>query len=353
MQFVNFWKLFKKYSTSFKDLHVLFFNVLKSIFFFFGFLGPGFGGGHGGLGGGQGGFGGGGGGHLGFKHLLFSFSLFTKNKLFIEKTPFLVYNFVIYNMKKKINGEKMEIKLKENERIDDLEFKNLKIIQNKDGFCFGIDSVLLTDFAKNIKQNSKVIDLGTGTGIIPILLYGKTKNTTFVGIEIQNEVAEMARRSVKLNSLEEKIEILNINILDLDKKYERGSFNVVTTNPPYKKINTGIINDNDKKIISRHEITASLEDFIRTASFLLKDLGEFYMVHRPDRLVDIFSIMRKNKIEPKKIKFVYPNKNKKTNLVLIKGVKNGKQFLEFENNLYVYNDDGSYTDEILKIYNKI
>lgn len=247
----------------------------------------------------------------------------------------------------------MEIKLKENERIDDLEFKNLKIIQNKDGFCFGIDSILLTDFAKNIKQNSKVIDLGTGTGIIPILLYGKTKNTKFVGVEIQPEVAEMANRSVKLNLLENNIEILNTNILELSKIYNRGSFDVVTTNPPYKKINTGVINENNKKLISRYEITASLEDFIRTASFLLKDLGEFYMVHRPDRLVDIFYEMRKNKIEPKKIKFIYPNKNKKTNLVLIKGIKNGKQFLEFENNLYVYNEDGNYTNEILKIYNKI
>lgn len=247
----------------------------------------------------------------------------------------------------------MEIKLKENERIDDLEFKNLKIIQNKDGFCFGIDSILLTDFAKNIKQNSKVIDLGTGTGIIPILLYGKTKNTKFVGVEIQPEVAEMADRSVKLNLLENNIEILNTNILELSKIYNRGSFDVVTTNPPYKKINTGVINENNKKLISRHEITASLEDFIRTASFLLKDLGEFYMVHRPDRFVDIFYEMRKNKIEPKKIKFIYPNKNKKTNLVLIKGIKNGKQFLEFENNLYVYNEDGNYTNEILKIYNKI
>ena len=247
----------------------------------------------------------------------------------------------------------MKIKLKENERIDDLEFKNLKIIQNKDGFCFGIDSILLTDFAKNIKQNSKVIDLGTGTGIIPILLYGKTKNTKFVGVEIQPEVAEMANRSVKLNLLENNIEILNTNILELSKIYNRGSFDVVTTNPPYKKINTGVINENNKKLISRHEITAFLEDFIKTASFLLKDLGEFYMVHRPDRLVDIFYEMRKNKIEPKKIKFIYPNKNKKTNLVLIKGIKNGKQFLEFENNLYVYNEDGNYTNEILKIYNKI
>ena len=236
-------------------------------------------------------------------------------------------------------GEKMEINLKENERIDDLEFKDLKIIQNKDGFCFGIDSILLTDFAKNIKQNLNIIDLGTGTGIIPILLYGKTKNNKFVGIEIQEEVADMANRSIKLNSLENEIRILNMNILDLTKKYKRGSFDVVTTNPPYKKINTGIVNENNKKLISRHEITASLEDFIKISSYLLKDLGEFYMVNRPDRLVDIFELMRKYKIEPKKIKFVYPNENKKTNLILIKGVKNGKQFLEFENNLYVYNED--------------
>ena len=247
----------------------------------------------------------------------------------------------------------MEINLKENERIDDLEFKDLKIIQNKDGFCFGIDSILLTDFAKNIKQNLNIIDLGTGTGIIPILLYGKTKNNKFVGVEIQEEVADMANRSIKLNVLENEIKILNMNILDLTKKYKRGSFDVVTTNPPYKKINTGIVNENNKKLISRHEITASLEDFIKISSYLLKDLGEFYMVNRPDRLVDIFELMRKYKIEPKKIKFVYPNENKKTNLILIKGVKNGKQFLEFENNLYFYNEDVNYTDEILKIYNKI
>ena len=246
----------------------------------------------------------------------------------------------------------MNIILKENERIDDLEFKNLKIIQNKNGFCFGIDSVLLTDFAKNIKISSKVIDLGTGTGIIPILLSGKTNHTNFVGVEIQNEVADMASRSVKLNCLENRIEILNNSILELKEKYKKGSFDVVTTNPPYKKINTGVINTNNKKLISRHEITASLEDFIEIASFLLKDFGEFYMVHRPDRLVDIFNIMREKNIEPKKIKFVFPNKNKKTNLILIKGVKNGKPFLEYENNLFIYDDNGNYTDEILKIYNK-
>ena len=242
--------------------------------------------------------------------------------------------------------------LNKNERIDDLEFKDLKIIQNKDGFCFGIDSVLLTDFAKNIKNNSKVIDLGTGTGIISILLSGKTNRTNFVGVEVQSEVADMAKRSVNLNNLENRIKILNMNILDLKKEYKKGDFDVVVTNPPYKKLNTGVININDKKLISRHEVKASLEDFIEISSFLLKDFGEFYMVHRPDRLVDIFYIMRQNEIEPKRIKFVYPNKNKKANLILVKGIKKGKPFLEYENNLYIYDDKGNYTEEILKIYNK-
>ena len=242
--------------------------------------------------------------------------------------------------------------LNKNERIDDLEFKDLKIIQNKDGFCFGIDSILLTDFAKNIKNNSKVIDLGTGTGIISILLYGKTNRTNFVGVEVQSEVADMAKRSVNLNNLENRIKILNMNILDLKKEYKKGDFDVVVTNPPYKKLNTGVININDKKLISRHEVKASLEDFIEISSFLLKDFGEFYMVHRPDRLVDIFYIMRQNEIEPKRIKFVYPNKNKKANLILVKGIKKGKPFLEYENNLYIYDDKGNYTEEILKIYNK-
>ena len=246
----------------------------------------------------------------------------------------------------------MNISLKENERIDDLEFEGLKIIQNKEGFCFGIDSVLLTDFAKEIKSNSKVIDLGSGTGIIPVLLSAKTKNTTFVGIEVQEAVAEMSKRSILLNELQDRIEIKNMNILDIKNTYKKSSFDAVTTNPPYKKLNTGLVNDNDKKLISRHEVTASLEDFIRTSNYLLKNFGELYMVHRPDRLVDILYFMRKYNIEPKKIKFVYPNKSKGTNLILIKGVKCGKPFLKFEENLYIYNTDGTYTDEIMKIYNK-
>ncbi len=246
----------------------------------------------------------------------------------------------------------MKFELKENERIDDLEYKGLKIIQNKKGFCFGIDSVLLTDFAKEIKPNSKIIDLGSGTGIIPILLSAKTKKTHFIGVEIQKDVAEMANRSVELNHLENRIKIENDSILNLKDKYEKGSFDAVTTNPPYKQLNTGIVSENSKKLISRHEITASLEDFIEITSYLLKDVGEFYMVHRPDRLVDIIFLMRYYNIEPKKIRFVYPNRQKPTNLILIKGVKCGKTFLKFEDNLYVYDEDGNYTDDILRIYNK-
>lgn len=247
----------------------------------------------------------------------------------------------------------MDIELEANERIDDLEFKNLKIIQNKDGFCFGINSVLLSDFAKNIKKDSMVLDLGTGTGIIPILLCGKTKLKKVTGIELQEEVAKMAKKSIKLNNLEDKFNVINENILNLNKIYENQTFDVIVSNPPYKKKDTGITNENEKKIISRHEISASLEDFIKISKDLLKDKGEFYMVHRPERLVDIFELMRKYKIEPKILKMVYSYKNKEPKLILIKGVKNAKPFLKVESNLYIYEDTGKYTKEILKIYNKI
>ena len=246
----------------------------------------------------------------------------------------------------------MDVELKENERIDDLEFKGLKIIQNEKGFCFGMDSVLLSDFAKNMKNNSTVLDLGTGTGIIPILLCGKTNLKKVVGIEIQQDVANMAKRSSQLNNLQDRFEVVNTNIIDLKNIYEKQSFDVIVTNPPYKKENTGITNENEAKLISRHEITANLEDFISISKDLLKDKGEFYMVHRPDRLVDILSLMRKYKIEPKILKFVSPNKNKEPNLILIKGIKNANSFLKVEKTLYVYNEDGKYTNEILKIYNK-
>ena len=246
----------------------------------------------------------------------------------------------------------MEINLKENERIDDLEYKGLRLIQNENGFCFGIDSVLLSDFAKNIKNGAKVIDLGTGTGIIATLLCGKTEAKKIVGVEVQEEVYDMAKRSIKLNNLQNRFEIINENITNLKSIYEANTFDVVVTNPPYKKENTGLKNEEEKKIISRHEVKANLEDFIEVTKYLLKDKGEFYMVHRPDRLVDIMSLMRKHKIEPKQIRLVCPSIDKEPNLVLIKGIKNGGEFLKVEKNLYVYNIDGSYTDEILKIYNK-
>ena len=245
------------------------------------------------------------------------------------------------------------MKLKENERIDDLEFKGLKIIQNKNGFCFGIDSVILSDFAKNVKPNSNIMDLGTGTGILPILLSAKTEAKKIWGIEIQEDVANMAKRNVLLNKLEEKIEIINENILNLESKFEKNSIDVIVTNPPYKKKGTGVINEKESKLIARHEITASLEDFIEISSKVLKDKGEIFMVHRPERLVDILYLMRNKKIEPKNIRFVYANKESKPKLILVRGVKNAKEFLKVEKNLYIYNEDGNYSDEILKIYNKI
>lgn len=242
--------------------------------------------------------------------------------------------------------------LKENERIDDLEYKGLKIIQNTEGFCFGIDSILLSDFAKNIKKDSKVIDLGTGTGIIGILLCAKTEISHMIGVEIQQEVYDMAKRNIRLNELEEKFTLMNINIKELENRQEIGKFDAVVTNPPYKKENTGIQNENEKKLISRHEITANLEDFIKVSSQLLKDKKDLYMVHRPDRLVDIIELLRKYKLEPKKLRLVYPKPEREPNLLLIKATKNARPFLKVEKPLYVYKESGEYTDEILKIYGK-
>ena len=246
----------------------------------------------------------------------------------------------------------MNIELTENERIDNLEFKNLKIIQDKKGFCFGIDAILLSDFAKNIKKDTKVLDLGTGTGIISILLCEKTQLKNIIGVEVQKKVCDIAYMNIKLNNLENKFEVINENIINLSNIYENNSFDVIVTNPPYKKQNTGIINNKEEKLISRHEILAKLEDFINISSKLLKDKGEFYMIHRPDRIVEIFYLMRKYKIEPKEIRLVFSNENNPPKMVLIKGIKNAKQYLKFRENLYIYKKDGSYSDEILKIYNK-
>ena len=246
----------------------------------------------------------------------------------------------------------MKIELKDNERIDDLQLNNLKIIQNKDGFCFGIDSVLLSDFSKEIPTGSTVLDLGTGTGILGILLCGKTKLSKIYGIDVQEEVCQMAQRSVKLNNLEDRFEIINDNIKNLNTIFENCSIGAIVSNPPYKKDNSGLKNESQTKLISRHEITASLEDFIEISSKLLKDNSSLYMVHRPERLSDLFYLLRKYKLEPKKLRMVQSYFDSKPKLVLVKATKNAKSFLNIENPLIIYNKDGTYTSEILKIYGK-
>lgn len=247
----------------------------------------------------------------------------------------------------------MDIKLEKDEVIDDLQYKGLKIIQNNKWFKYGIDSVILSDFARNMKDNSICLDIGTGTGIIGLLLCGKTKLKKIYGIEIQKNVAEMARKSIKLNDLENRFEVINKDILDVynENVIKKNSIDYIVINPPYKAKGTGIINEKNEKIISRHETTASLDDFIKISSKFLKDKGTLYMVHRPERLVDIFTIMRKYKVEPKRIRLVYPSIDKEPNIVLIEGIKGASKFLKVEEPLIIYNNDGEYTKDIKKIYN--
>ena len=235
--------------------------------------------------------------------------------------------------------------INENERIDDLQYKGLKIIQNKDGFCFGIDAVLLANFAKNMKRKNLVVDLCTGTGIVAILLSGKTDAKKIIGVEIQPESAEMAKRSVSLNSLQDRVEIINQDLKKLKTVIEAGSVDTVTVNPPYMKAGSAIVNDENKLSIARHEVCCTLDDVIKESARILKTNGEFFMVHKPERLVDIFCTMRKYKIEPKRIRFVHPSVDKPANIVLIEGTRDGKEFLKFEKSLYVY-ENGEYTDEI-------
>lgn len=190
-------------------------------------------------------------------------------------------------------------------------------------------------------------------GIISILVAAKNDNINKIyGFEIQEEMTEMARRSIKMNSLSDKIEIVNEDIVGISKKNWNKKFDVVISNPPYKKVNTGLVNKEDKKLISRHEVKCKLEELIYESSKILKDNGNFYMVHRPERLVDICYLMRINKIEPKEIRFVYPHINDEANLILIKGVKCGKPSVKVLKPLIVYNENNEYNDEIYKIYNK-
>ncbi|MBQ9314707.1 MAG: tRNA1(Val) (adenine(37)-N6)-methyltransferase [Clostridia bacterium] len=242
------------------------------------------------------------------------------------------------------------MKLKKDERVDDLQFKDLKIIQNKNAFCFGIDAVLLSDFAKNVKNNSTVVDLCSGTGIVAILLEGKTKIKKIYAVEIQQEMAEMASRSVLLNHQEEKIEVINEDLKRIDTILKKDSVDAITVNPPYKKAGSGIINETDTKSISRHEVLCTLEDIIKVSARLLKTSGSIYMVHRTERLVDVLSEMRSEKIEPKRIRFIHPSYGKAPNLFLVEGIKHAKPFLKIEEPIYVYEKDENYTDTIKEIY---
>lgn len=242
------------------------------------------------------------------------------------------------------------MKLKDEERIDIVPGSDFKIIQNKKRFSYGTDAIFLSDFAK---AKGLVVDLGTGTGIIPLrLVASNPKIKKVYGIEIQDQVADMAHRSVKLNKLEDKITILNMDLKNIKEKFPKDTVDIITTNPPYMKLGGALINEKENFAISRHEIACSLKDIMEAAEYLLKPLGKFYMVHRPDRLVDIIYEMRKHKIEPKYIRFVQAKTKKKPNLILIEGRKHSGADLKFYDPLIVYKEDGSYTDEIYDIYSR-
>lgn len=239
--------------------------------------------------------------------------------------------------------------LKEGERIDELQRNNYKIIQNTKSFCFGIDAVLLSGFAY-AGEKEKVIDLGTGTGIIPILMSAKTKGEHFTGLEIQHDSAEMALRSVKLNKIEDKVSIVEGDIKEASVIFGAGVFDVVTSNPPYITEHHGLINPTAPKAIARHELLCSLDDVVREAAKLLKVNKRFYMVHRPFRLPEIISVMKKYSLEPKRMKLVYPFIDKEPNLLLIEGHKGGNPGMTVDAPLIVYKAAGEYTDEIYDIY---
>lgn len=243
----------------------------------------------------------------------------------------------------------MIIELKDEERLDDLQRNGYQIIQKKDGFCFGMDAVLLSGFAV-VKPGEKAIDLGTGTGIIPILLEAKYEGEHYTGLEIQDEVAEMAARSVALNHLEEKVSIVKGDIKEASRLFGAASFDVVTSNPPYMNDAHGLKNPDLPKAIARHEVLCTLDDVAREAAKLLRPGGRFYMVHRPHRLIEIITALTKYKLEPKRMKMVHPFVDKEANMVLIEAVRGGKSMIKVEAPIVVYREPGVYTQEIYDIY---
>nr|WP_242875970.1 tRNA1(Val) (adenine(37)-N6)-methyltransferase [Cellulosilyticum sp. I15G10I2] len=240
-----------------------------------------------------------------------------------------------------------------NERIDDLERNGYKIIQNPEVFCFGIDAILLAHFAKVTKASQKILDIGTGTGIIPILMHAAYQKGSYIGIDIQPDMVEMANRSSKLNQIEESVKFLNIDIKQYKDNFKWEQFDIITTNPPYMKGEAGLKNEHPSIRMARHEVSCTLEDIIVASSFMLKNRGKLYMIHRPHRLIDIMSHMRNYKLEPKRMRFVHPKPGKAPTMVLIEAVRNGGPELRVEPPLMVYNEQGVYTDEIYDIYGKI
>ena len=239
--------------------------------------------------------------------------------------------------------------LKDGERLDDLNRNGYHIIQDKNRFCFGMDAVLLSGFAQ-VKRGETVLDLGTGTGIIPILLAAKTQGAHFTGLEIQPDSADMAARSVAYNHLEDKIEIVTGDIKDASKLFGASSFDVVTTNPPYMIGQHGLQNPDEAKASARHEVLCTLEDVVRESAKVLRPGGRFFMVHRPFRLSEILGCMTQYGIEPKRMRLVYPFVDKEPNMVLIEGMRGAKKRMTVEKPLIVYKEQGKYTDEIYEIY---
>ena len=237
------------------------------------------------------------------------------------------------------------------ERIDDIGFSGFRLIQMPKEFCYGVDAVLLSDFAK-VKKGGRVCDLGTGTGIIPLILKHKTQAAEIYGIELQETSFQLARRNVELNGLEHCIHILHCDVLDAGKALEAGSFDTVVSNPPYMASGEGLVNRDEARRLARHESSAALADFVEAAAMLLKNRGSFYLIHRPSRLVDILMACRQNRLEPKQMRLVAPREGAAANLLLLHCVKNGNPELAVLPTLAVYDSRGSYTEETLRIYER-